>query len=213
MELPTLAAIVTACALAPAVAHADRYEASLAAEVHGGIARIAERGTEAELVPAFGVGGRVTHAWSNGLAWDLDVDVTITQPATFPDAEAVVNNRPTRGSATRRTTTARAEVGAELRLGARLIPTVRLGLGPQVRYRSGSDLGTAIDAIPSSVTLDAVASLGLGLDVRLGRHRMIGLAFQLDHAQPLGDGERHDVIALTVRVSTFWYPRWWAPTW
>lgn len=204
---------LVALAIAPAVAHADRYEASLAAEVHGGVARIGERGTAAELVPAFGVGGRVTHAWSNALAWDVALDATVTQPATFPDAEAEVDGRSTRGPATRRTTTASAAVGAELRLGVRVIPTVRLGLGPQLRYRTGSDLGTAIDAIAPSLTLDAVVSFGLGLDLRLGRHRVVGLAAQLDHAQPLGDGAPHDVIALTVRFSSYWYPRWWAPSW
>ena len=211
MELRMLALL--AVAAAPAVAHADRYEASVAAEVRGGIARIGERDTDAEMVPAFGLGGRVTHAWSNTLAWDLGLDATLTQPATFPDAKASYDGRDIRGAVTRRTATARAEVGGELRFGARLIPTVRLALGPQVRYRSASDVGAFADAVPSSISLDGVVALGVGLDLRLGRQRVIGLAVQLAHAQPLGHGESHDVITLTVRLSSYWYPRWWAPSW
>jgi len=66
---------------APA-ASADRYEASLALEAGGGVARVGERGTQAQQVPAFDVGGRLTHAWSNTLAWDVTLAGTLTQPAT-----------------------------------------------------------------------------------------------------------------------------------
>jgi len=209
LRVTALSILVTA----PAVAQADRFEASLGGALQVGLARVGERGADATTVPAFGVGARFTHAWSNALAWDLAVSALVTQPATFDDAAVEIDGREVRGALTRRTLAADAQVGAELRLGARVIPTLRLGLGPQVRYRTGSNLGMLADVVPSTVTIDAVASLGVGLDIRLGRSRVVGVVAQLDHAQPLGDGEPHDVVALTLRFSSYWYPRWWSPSW
>ncbi|MBK9031545.1 MAG: hypothetical protein IPL61_09455 [Myxococcales bacterium] len=203
-------------ALAPVTgraARADRFEASLAGAAHGGVARVGETGASTTSVPTIGATARATYAWRNALAWDLQLGAALTQPATFADAEMDVNGRPERGAVTRRTITTAAQLGAELRLGARTVPTLRLGLGPQLRYRTASDLGSFPDAVPAALGVDAVVSVGLGIDLRLDRHRVIGVALQLDHAQPLGDAPALDVIALNVRVAHFWYPRWGAPSW
>lgn len=208
----TVAALVLAAT--PAQARADRYEASIAGELRAGLARVGEQGAPATAsVPSLGVAGRLTHAWHNSLAWDVQLGAALTQPATFPDAAVLVGGRPEMGAVTRRAITADAQLGAELRFGARVIPTVRLGLGPQLRYRTASDLGALPDVLPAETSLDALVSVAVGVDLRVGRHLVIGAAVQLDHAQPLGDAPAHDVIGVTVRVSDFFYPRWWSPSW
>lgn len=199
--------------LAPTAALADRFEASVAGELHGGVARVGQAGADPTTTPMLGASLRVTHAWHNALAWDLQLGGAVTQPATFDDTTIVFAGRPEHGEVTRRSVTADAQVGGELRLGAGLMPTVRLGLGPQLRYRSGSDLGVLADVIPATTSLDAVVSLAVGFDLRLGRHLVVGFALQLDHAQPISDAAAHDVIGATLRVSRFWYPRWWGPSW
>jgi|JI10StandDraft_1071094.scaffolds.fasta_scaffold01696_10 hypothetical protein len=209
----TVAALAVATA-APARARADRYEASIAGELHAGVARVGEAGAPTTAsVPALGVAGRLTHAWHNRLAWDVQLGAALTQPATFTDVVTTVGGRPEMGTVTRRAITTAAQLGAELRLGARFIPTVRLGLGPQLRYRTGSDLGALPDVLPAATSIDALVSVAVGFDLRIGRRLVIGAALQLDHAQPLGDAPAHDVIGVTVRVSDFFYPRWWSPSW
>lgn len=202
-----------ALAGAPGAAGADRYEATVGVDVHGGAARLAEDGAAAATVPAFGATVRLSHAWRDTLAWDVHLGGTLTQPATYSAVMRTIDGRPQVGDVTRRTITGAAGVGAELRLGYAWIPTVRVGLGPQVRHRGGSDLGVFPDAVPAVTSLDAVASLALGLDVRVGAHRLIGVALQIDHGQPIGDAPSYDLIGLTVRFSHAWYPRWWAPDW
>ena len=201
---------------APSAAQADRYEATLSGAASAGLARlgqISDGGDITATAPAFGASLRVAHAWRNRLAWDLQLGGTLTQPATFDDVMMVVDGRPEQGAVTRRAVTAAFQLGAELRLGARWIPTVRLGVGPQLRHQSASDLGVLADVIPAESSLDALVSLGVGVDVRLGPHLLVGFALQLDHTQGVtGDGTL-DVIGLTVRVSRAWYPRVWAPEW
>lgn len=208
------AVVGVAVSLATSAARADRYEASIAGELRAGLARVGEQGAPATAsVPSLGVAGRLTHAWHNSLAWDVQLGAALTQPATFPDASVLVGGRPEMGTVTRRTITADAQLGAELRFGARVIPTVRLGFGPQLRYRTESDLGALPDVLPAATSLDVLVSVAVGLDLRVGRHLVIGAALQLDHAQPLGDAPAHDVIGVTLRVSDFFYPRWWSPSW
>jgi uncharacterized membrane protein len=206
-------AVVIASAIVPSIARADRYEASTGASVHGGVARVGETGSAAVVVPSFGAQARLSHAWSDSLAWRVAAAATITQPATFTNATAIVDGRTEYGDINRRTITSSVVAGAELRLGARVIPTVSLAVGPQLRYRTASDLGTFIAAIPSALSLDAVASIGVGVDLRLNRHRVIGVALQFDHAQSLGGDPSLDVIAISLRFDHYWYPRWWAPSW
>ena len=207
---------VAATLASSTAARADRYEATLSGAASAGLARIGQRsdgGDATATAPAFGASLRVAHAWRDQLAWDLQVGGTLTQPATFDDVMMTINTRPEQGDVTRRTITGAFQLGAELRLGARWIPTVRLGLGPQLRHQSGSDLGVIVDAIPAATSLDVLASVGVGVDLRLGPHLLVGLALQLDHTQGVtGDGAL-DVIGLTVRVSRAWYPRIWAPEW
>ena len=90
---------------------------------------------------------------------------------------------------------------------------MRLGLGPQVRHRTASDLGRIVDAIPGATTFDLAVSVGLGFDLRLGRSRVLGLCLRYDRAQPIGDAGAIDVVALSIRVDHYWYPRWQAPAW
>ncbi|MEZ4399946.1 MAG: hypothetical protein R3B06_07995 [Kofleriaceae bacterium] len=206
-------ALAAGLALAPAAAYADRYEATLTATVHGGMARVGAPGAAAETAPAFGGAVRLAHAWRNSVAWDVGIAGAVTQPATFRDAEATVNGRTVTGDATRRTATIAPQLGAELRWGLRRQPFVRAALGPQLRYQSAADVDIYPAALPAGWSLDAIASLGVGVDLRVGRRNIVGLALQLDHGQPVAGGAPVDILGLTVRVGRAWYPRWWAPSW
>ncbi len=183
MRARPLCVTVAAVLASTTAARADRYEATLSGSASAGLARMGQSsdgGDATATAPAFGASLRVAHAGRVRLAWDLQLGGTLTQPATCDDVMMVVDGRPEQGAVTRRAVTAAFQLGAELRLGARWIPTVRLGVG---------------------------------VDVRLGPHLLVGFALQLDHTQGVtGDGTL-DVIGLTVRVSRAWYPRVWAPEW
>ncbi|MEZ4400006.1 MAG: hypothetical protein R3B06_08305 [Kofleriaceae bacterium] len=209
-RLACTVALVVGATAAPA--HADRYEATLSGGLHGGLARVAQAGAAAVTVPTFGGSLRLAHAWRNELAWDVQLAGGLTQPATSADVAAVIQGRPAQGDVTRRTATGAIQLGAELRLGSRRIPTLRLALGPQVRHRPSASIGP-LDTLPAETTVDALASLGLGLDVRLDAHLLVGVVVEAAHAQPLGGGDPLDVVVLSLRVSYAWYPRIWSPTW
>jgi hypothetical protein len=42
---------------------------------------------------------------------------------------------------------------------------------------------------------------------------VLGLCLRYDRAQPIGDAEAIDAVALSIRVDHYWYPRWQAPVW
>lgn len=199
---------------APTAARADAFEAALSPVVTGGAARVAEDGAPAQLVPAVGVGVRLSHAWRNALAWDLQLRGQYATAARFTDASVLVDGRPVVGDVTRSTATLDAQLGATLRLGdAGWHPSLRLGAGPQVRRRSESALDAMPDAVLPEIDLDLVASASLGLELRLSSGAALALAVQLDHAQPLTGAPPLDVIGVSLSYSRIWYPRWWVPAW
>jgi hypothetical protein len=180
----TLAAALVAMTAGPA--GADRYEASLGLSAHGGAARIGEPGTTAAWAGGLGLGARASYATDNTWAYDLQLAGFVSQPVTYPEVEREILGEVERGAATRRTIAAALTGGVELRLGPRLIPTVRLGLGPQVRHRTASDLGGIAGAIPGATTFDLAVSVGMGFDLRLGRSRVLGLCLRYDRASRSG---------------------------
>lgn len=202
-----------ALALAPAPAAADRFEAAVIIEAHGGMARVGAPSADAETTAAFGGALRLAHAWSNTITWDVGVAATLTQPATFRDVDTTVDGRPVSGDATRHTAAIAPQLGAELRWRRRQQPFLRLAIGPQLRHQSAATIDTYPGALPAGWSLDAVATLGVGLDLRIGRGQIIGLALQVDHAQSIGGEPPVDTLGLTVRVGRAWYPRWWSPSW
>ena len=212
MRVP-LALAAALAAMTAGSAWADRYEASLGLSANGGAARIGERGAAATWAGGLGGGARASYATDNTWAYDLQLATFVSQPVTYPEVEREILGEVERGAATRRTITAALTGGVELRLGPRLIPTVRVGLGPQVRYRTASDLGRIVDAIPGATTFDLAVSVGLGFDLRLGRSRVLGLCLRYDRAQPIGNAGAINAVALSIRVDHYWYPRWQAPVW
>ena len=205
------AAALAAAAAAPA--RADRYEASLGLTAHTAAARLGEPGTAARWAGGLGLGARASYATDNRWAYELHLVAFVSQPVTYPEVEREVFGSVERGPATRRTVATALTGGVELRLGPRVIPTVRLGLGPQLRYRTASDLGRIADAVPAETTVDLAVSVGLGLDLRLGRSRVVGVSLRYDRAQPVGAAHAIDTLGLVVRVDHYWYPRWQAPAW
>jgi hypothetical protein len=205
-------ALVALVALAPA-ARADRYEASLGLGAQLAAARVGEPGATARWTGAVGLGARASYATDNRWAYDLELATVVTEPVTYADLARTANGRPARGAATRRTVAASLTFGGELRLGPRFIPTVRLGLGPQLRHRSASDLGALTGAIPAELTVDVAVSLRLGVDLRLGRHRVVGLGLHFERAQPLAGAAPIDIVGLHLRLDHYGYPRWQAPAW
>lgn len=213
MRAPVL---LVGLALAASVeaARADRFEASLGVDARGGLARVRDSDAAAVWTPAVGLDVRATYATRNALAYGVSLGGLFALPAVFPDAAREINGRVERGRAERYAVTTRALGGAELRLGARVIPTVRVAVGPGLRYRSPSDLGAIVGAIDAEISVDAVASVGVGLDLRLGRRRVVGLTLGYELTQPVGGtADTLHMFTVAASVSHYWYPRWDAPAW
>lgn len=210
------ACLVAACAttsLGATTASADRYEATVRIEAHGGMARVGAPGAAPATAPAVGAALRLGHAWTNTTTWDLGLAGAVTQPASFRDVDTAVDGRPVTGDTSRRTIALAPQLGAELRWRRRQQPFVRLALGPQLRYQTAATIDSYPDALPAGWSLDAVVSVGVGVDLRLGRGQLLGLAVQLDHAQALGDEPPVDTLGVSLRIGRAWYPRWWSPSW
>ncbi|MEZ4402567.1 MAG: hypothetical protein R3B06_21265 [Kofleriaceae bacterium] len=199
--------------LAAPAARADRYEASLHATAGGGLAQVAQEGAATTATATtVGASARLSHAWRDRLAWDVQLAGALVAPATFAAVDTTVAGRPVRADLTRRTRTIALQLGAQLRLGTRWIPTLRLAVGPQLRHRSGVTVDGG-GQIPARLDVDAAATVGLGLERRLGAHLLVGLAVEATRARPVFGGAGLATVGLTVTVSRAWYPRIWGPTW
>ena len=108
---------------------------------------------------------------------------------------------------------ARLDAGVTLRLGVRWIPTVRLAVGAQA-VRRGSPVATAggfeftgDDTAPSSLSAHLSGSATVGLDYRMSRRLIVGVALGATAAVP-GVGDSWREATITVHAARYWYPRW-----
>ena len=100
MRLVGLLAVV-ALASGTRAANADRYEATAGVDVRGGVARLPEDGAATAMVPAVGATLRLSHAWRDTLAWEVQLGGTLAQPATYVDGMRTSDGRPQGGDISR----------------------------------------------------------------------------------------------------------------
>jgi hypothetical protein len=208
-RLASTAALLAALAAAPP-AHADRYEAELAAHATGGLARLAEEGaSDTATVPAAGVGARLSYGLRNWLALEADLSVANLAEAEYQNMRlSIQGGFPRDGDLARTTRTARLVAGPLLRGGVTWVPTAFLGAGLQARWQSPaifSVTGTAPDGYSANLALDPVATARIGLDRRLGRRWVIGASAGLTHAFPM-NAPAFDILEASLSLGAFWYP-------
>lgn len=162
--------------------------------------------------PGVGAGLRLGYGLSDLLELDLAVSGSLFEGVEYAD-QPVDDPRVTNGVATihHDHRGVRALAGMTARFGARLIPTVAVAVGYQQRVVSGGQLLDAgrntMGPFDDAWASDLLVSAAVGLDLRLGRHLIIGVAAQVTHSFPLS-GAGFDALELPIRISYQWYPGW-----
>lgn len=199
----------------PARAHADRREASVHAHLLGGLLSADDSATaDAGTGPAGGIAVRASFATRNSFQYDASLSFLAGQ-ASFDEGTFTPMDQPTfTGPFTIATQALRLDAGATLRLGVVWIPTIRLAAGLQARHLGAPtvEIGGVMTSDESRTgrtadyALDAVAVASLGLDHRINRRLIVGLAAGASYAVPLG-GESFRTLELTAHAAYYWYPR------
>lgn len=212
-RVATAAAVVVATAvLAPTSARADEDEATVELHLFGGVARVGEeRTSQVATVPEAGVAGRFTYGLRDWLALDGELAAAQLGAARFDAVPVTLGGVPgATGPIDRSARTARAAVGATLRLGVRLVPTLGVAIGSQLRMRDGATYlptGNIPDDHAASTTIDLIASARIGLDYRINRRWLAGLWAGATVAVPFG-APSYQAAEGGVRVEYAWYPLW-----
>lgn len=208
--------VLALVASAPGQARADRREASLHAQLIGGVGITTDRASaESGSAPLGGVSGRASYATSNWFQYDLAMSFLATGGAAFSSGTFMPAGRPpVSGPFTVPTQLTRLDGGVTLRMGVAWIPTLRVALGAQARRRGAPTVTTGGLEVTgedqtgrgSELGLDLVGLGAVGLDHRLSRRLIVGGALGLSLALPL-DGESFRTFEATVHASYYWYPR------
>lgn len=206
------AALVLVAAAAPTAAHADRREASLHAQLVGGVLSTGDVDATGSARAALGgLAVRASYANRDSFQYDLALSLFGHGEAAFAARTFMPEGRPpVTGPYRVGGQLTRLDGGVTLRLGVRWIPTVRVGLGVQLR-RLGGAMVTAgpvtAEARPDHLQLDLVGTTALGLDHRINRRLIVGASAGGSLAAPLG-GARGATAEVTVHAAYYWYPRW-----
>jgi hypothetical protein len=194
--------------LSAASAWADAEEASLDLSVGPALLRVEsiEDTGEVTLIPGLRASTRFTYGLTDHLAFELGATGVLANGAQFDSTFA---GNPARATHDERVL--RGTFGLTYRGGVRAIPTVTLLAGYQHRWLTGAgflnDQGSLIGPLANQSSNDLVVGLGLGIDLRLGRHLIIGLSLQAVYAFSL-DGRGYSALELPVSVAHYWYPEW-----
>jgi hypothetical protein len=116
------------------------------------------------------------------------------------------------------TQAARVDGGVTLRLGVAWIPTVRLAGGVAVRHRGAPRVDTGAVTVSSpeatgrrgDVALDLAGVAAFGLDHRIDRHLIVGIAAGVAVAAPVAGGAGDSsfrTFEITIHAARYWYPR------
>ena len=210
--------ITCGAALALSWAHparADRYETTLVLRPTGGVARIAEAGTD-EIVQVRSRGFAGGASWGVRHWLDLGGELVAGyfDEASYRMATLPISVNPLSGPLKRTSTIAQLRGVATLRLGVGWVPFVQLALGAGARHRTTAllygpttqgDRWLIPDGQRREVTIDLVTGLRAGLERRLTVHWAAGVSAAV--SQSFGiftpDLQTADV---TVSVSYTWYP-------
>lgn len=208
---------IAAAALAPAGAAADRREASVHAQLVGGVATLADAASSSRgHAPLGGVAVRASYATHNVFQYDASLALLATAGAELESGRFTRPGYPAfTAPYSIATQLARLDGGVTLRLGVEWIPTIRLAGGFQTR-RSGPPQvdtgGGVVSAVAdtgrdSDLSIDLVGSVAVGLDHRIDRRFIVGVAVGGSLAVPLG-GEAFRTVEITGHAAYYFYPRW-----
>lgn len=228
----TLRAAFATAAMTGAVAHADRYEATLvvrptrtfgyAAEPVGDRPDSASpRSTEQQDVVASVSGGGLDVGLSYGLRNWLDVGgelgVAGFTHATYEPAQVTIEGEPATGRVERTTRAVQLRAGATLRLGVAWVPVLSLGIGVGARRRTAATIlihdprGQPIELTPDDMTagfsFDLVTALRVGFEHRIDPRWTIGVDASASHTMGLGTASL-DTLSASVALAYTWYPLW-----
>jgi hypothetical protein len=199
--------------LATPPARADRREASLHAHLLGGVLVTGDvdGGDARARVPLAGVALRAGYATHDAYQYDLAIAFARAGEASFASRTFSPAGRPpVTGPYRVGTLLARADGGVTLRLGVRWIPTVRLAAGAQLRRLGEAQVDTAAGTVTgraAALAFDLIGAAALGLDHRIHRRLIVGVAAGATIALPLGGPPVH-TLELTAHAAYYWYPRW-----
>jgi hypothetical protein len=191
---------------------ADESEASLVLEAGPAFLNVQEPhdNPATTTVPGAGLTLGASYGVTDLLALDLAVGGALAPNAEYRD-QPIPATPATRGNVIQDAACVRALVGFTLRFGARLIPTLGAHFGYQHHMLSNALLfnerDVALRALPDRSLDDLVATGSLGLDVRLNRHWLVGLAAQLSYGLGLS-GNQLIAIEVPVRLTYSFYPGW-----
>ncbi|MEJ7602681.1 MAG: hypothetical protein WKG01_32630 [Kofleriaceae bacterium] len=198
----------------PALAHADRHEATISLRPVATFARLSETGAE----PASSIGGGLAGGVSWGMRNWLDVGAELgaatLAEARYPDATVDVSSNPTTGELRRTTRTAQAERRDPA-------PRGRLGADDPCRHRAGMRsrsaatlrvaAGGGTDLVPDDsaggLSLDLVAHLRVGLEHRISSRWSVGLAAAATQCFGL-DAPGLQMFEASLSLAYTWYPLW-----
>lgn len=196
------------------IAYADRYEASLHAQVVGGAAAVGDAASaDSTVAPLAGVGMRASYTRSNALQYDAQLTLAGTGAATFDRGAFRFAGEAVTAPFSVVTRLVRLDLGVTLRLGVRVIPTARLALGVEERFRGapvvqldGARRDDA-DGRPGDRATDVVGIAAVGVDYRFGPRLIVGGSIG-GSAAVVPVAPRWLTVEATVHVAYYWYPLW-----
>jgi hypothetical protein len=208
--LATLAATVALSAIPSARARADADEASLEVHPTAGVAKLGEDGTtQKATAPLAGVRGAVTYGVRDWLALGVELGYAQTGSAHFDSVPVMIGGiSQAPGPLERSARVADGIVGATVRLGVRVVPTLSVGVGGALRVRPGATYAPAMvvpDDHAASTTIDLVVRAQLGLDYRIDRRWLAGAWAGATAAVPFG-APSYQSVEGGIRVEYAWYP-------
>lgn len=213
-----LACAVVVAAVAGALAgaaHADRYEASVHAQPVGGVAFVGDPASgETATSPIVGLGVRVSYARSNLYQYDAQLTAATTGAAAFDQGAFTIGGDAVPSAPfTVTTRILRFDAGITLRFGLRLVPTLRLAVGVQERFRGTPVIRLAdgdhegADGRDGDNATDVYGFAAAGLDYRVNRRLTIGASVGAAYAVPL-NGPSWRTLEGSAHVAWYWYPLW-----
>lgn len=199
---------------APRAARADADEASIDVHLVGGLARAADADAandEIASAPLAGLTGRVSYATRDWLQYEAALTFAGTAAASYGMGTFTPPGRPpATGPFSLSTQMTRLELGVSVRFGVRLIPTLRVFAGAQGRHRGAATvdlMGLSTTGRDAELTFDLVGGAAVGLDYRVNRRTIVGVAVGGTQAVPLG-GPALQTLEGYAFWSYYFYPRW-----
>jgi len=204
---------IAACLLVPTAARADRAEASLHAHAVGGVAIVSDQATSASATtPLAGVAVRASYAQSNLWQYDAQLTFATTTAASFRDGAFTLGGESIDGVPFALTTRLlRLDAGVTFRFGVQVIPTLRLAIGVEERFRGAPAIAIGgseqhPDGRGSATAMDLAGVGAVGLDYRVGPRLIVGASVGGSVAVVGSPGWK--TVEASAHLAYYFYPLW-----